>query len=212
MRTLGSRARSACGNALGASIASAAPVAETAVGTWQTNGRVTAIAVVGSTAYIGGDFTAVRPAGKAAGKSTVKRNHAAAIDLTTGALLPSDPTPTAACGRSPRPPPGVFGGEFSSVGDASASHIAEVDPNGGKRVSALRQHQMNFGATHSRSLERRCTPVGSSPPSTAAPTPAWPHWIPPRDSRSPDSRRRPTSRSSRSWSSPAATSWWSVDR
>ena len=78
---------------LGASIALAAPVADTAVNSIQTNGRVTAIAVVGSTAYIGGDFTSVRPAGKAAGKSTVARQHAAAVDLTTGALLPWNPAP-----------------------------------------------------------------------------------------------------------------------
>jgi hypothetical protein len=123
---------------LGASIASAAPVAETAVGTWQTNGRVTAIAVVGSTAYIGGDFTAVRPAGKAAGKSTVERNHAAAIDLTTGALLPWDPDTNGSVRAIAATATRVYlGGEFSSVGDASASHIAEVDPNGGKRVSAF---------------------------------------------------------------------------
>ena len=122
---------------LGASIALAAPVADTAVSSIQTNGRVTAIAVVGSTAYIGGDFTAVRPAGKAAGKSTVARQHAAAVDLTTGALLPWNPAPDgnvraiAATGTSV-----YLGGEFQNAGGASADHIAAVDPNTGKHLAA----------------------------------------------------------------------------
>ena len=122
---------------LGASIALAAPVADTAVNSIQTNGRVTAIAVVGSTAYIGGDFTSVRPAGKAAGKSTVARQHAAAVDLTTGALLPWNPAPDgnvraiAATGTSV-----YLGGEFQNAGGASADHIAAVDPNTGKHLAA----------------------------------------------------------------------------
>jgi hypothetical protein len=123
---------------LGASIASAAPVADTAASSWQTNGRVTAIAVVGSTAYIGGQFTAVRPGGKASGASSVERNHAAAIDLTTGALLPWNPDANGNVRAIAATATQVYlGGEFSSVGDASASHIAEVDPDSGKRVTGF---------------------------------------------------------------------------
>jgi outer membrane protein assembly factor BamB len=123
---------------LGASIASAAPVAATAAGSWQTNGRVTAIAVVGSTAYIGGEFTAVRPAGNAAGTGAVERNHAAAIDLATGALLPWNPDANGDVRAIAATATQVYlGGEFSSVGDASASHIAEVDPNTGSRGAAF---------------------------------------------------------------------------
>ena len=33
--------------------------------TWQTNGAVYAVAVVGNVAYVGGNFTAVRPPGAA---------------------------------------------------------------------------------------------------------------------------------------------------
>jgi hypothetical protein len=61
--------------------------------TYQTNGRVTAIAAIGNTVYIGGTFTSVRPAGAAAGSGEVSRPHLAALDATTGALLPWNPRP-----------------------------------------------------------------------------------------------------------------------
>ena len=48
--------------AAGASLAWAAVVNPNVTPTWQTNGRVNAIQVVGSTVYIGGKFTSVRPA------------------------------------------------------------------------------------------------------------------------------------------------------
>ncbi len=123
---------------LGASIARATPVTDTAATSWQTNGRVTAIAVVGSTAYIGGQFTAVRPAGNAADQGTVERDHAAAIDLTTGALLPWNPDANGNVRAIAATATRVYlGGEFSSVGDASASHIAAVDPDTGRPVAAF---------------------------------------------------------------------------
>ncbi len=122
---------------LGASIALAAPVADTAVGSVQTNGRVTAIAVVGSTAYIGGDFTAVRAAGKAAGKGNIARSHAAAVDLATGALLPWNPAPDGNVRAIAATATSVYlGGEFQNAGGASADHITAVDPNTGKHLAA----------------------------------------------------------------------------
>jgi hypothetical protein len=54
----------------------------------QTNGRVNVVVVSGTTAYIGGTFTSVRPAGDPLGTGETPRNHAAAIDLTTGAIPP----------------------------------------------------------------------------------------------------------------------------
>ena len=63
--------------------------------TYQTNGRVETIVIQGTTAYIGGKFTAVRPAGAAPGAHEVVRNHAAAINLTTGAMLPWNPNANA---------------------------------------------------------------------------------------------------------------------
>ena len=51
---------------------------------WQTNGRVETIVISGSTAYLGGEFTSVRPSGNALGTGEVARNHAAAINVETG--------------------------------------------------------------------------------------------------------------------------------
>src|SRR6476469_8101322 len=69
----------------------AAPVANAAVmqqrpsSSYQANGTVRKIIVVGNTAYLGGDFTAMIPSG---GGTAVTSNHAAAVDMTTGNLLP----------------------------------------------------------------------------------------------------------------------------
>lgn len=64
--------------------------------TWQTNGPVMAIQVVNNVAYVGGNFTKVRPPGAAVGASTeVVRNRLAAFDATTGALLSWAPSATA---------------------------------------------------------------------------------------------------------------------
>jgi len=54
--------------------------------TYQANGRVYTITVANGTVYIGGAFTSVRPAGSSGSSTT--RNHAAAFDEATGALLP----------------------------------------------------------------------------------------------------------------------------
>ena len=66
------------------------------LGTWQTNGPVMAIQIVNNVAYVGGNFTKVRPPGAAVGASTeVVRNRLAAFDATTGALLSWAPSATA---------------------------------------------------------------------------------------------------------------------
>jgi hypothetical protein len=63
--------------------------------TWQTDGVVWAVAVVGNVAYVGGNFDYVRPPGKAVGDaSQVARRNLAAFDARTGALLPFDPVVT----------------------------------------------------------------------------------------------------------------------
>ena len=46
-----------------AGVAQAVPVQPHPAATWQTNGRVNVITVSGSTAYLGGQFTSLRPAG-----------------------------------------------------------------------------------------------------------------------------------------------------
>ena len=67
---------------------------------WQTNGRVETIVISGSTAYLGGEFTSVRPSGDALGTGEVARNHAAAINVETGARCPGTRTPTTPSRRS----------------------------------------------------------------------------------------------------------------
>ncbi|HEV2886147.1 MAG TPA: LamG domain-containing protein, partial [Jatrophihabitans sp.] len=60
-----------------------------AASSWQTNGAVSAIAAANGVVYLGGDFTSVRPPGTAAGSGEVARNHLAAFDASTGALITS---------------------------------------------------------------------------------------------------------------------------
>jgi trimeric autotransporter adhesin len=72
-----------------AALPAAAPAPE---GTCQTDGIVRSIAYSGSVAYLGGNFTHVRPAGVAlGGAGTVVRNHLAACDEVTGKVLPWNP-------------------------------------------------------------------------------------------------------------------------
>ena len=94
---------------------------------YQTNGRVETIAISGTTAYIGGKFTAVRPPGAAPGSRAVARAHAAAIDLTTGALLPWNPAPSgtvqtiAVDGHTV-----ILGGSFTRLGTRNAGRLVAV--------------------------------------------------------------------------------------
>ncbi len=64
-----------------------ADVPTKASSTWQTNGIVYAVAYARGNVYIGGAFTSVRPPGAAPGTGEVARNHLAAFNATTGALL-----------------------------------------------------------------------------------------------------------------------------
>jgi outer membrane protein assembly factor BamB len=108
------------------------------VQTWQTNGRVNTIVVVGSTVYLGGQFTSVRPGGDPLGTGEVVRNHAAAFDLNTGALLPWNPN----VGGNVRAiePIGstiYLGGSFTSVGGATHNRLAAVSASTGAVVATF---------------------------------------------------------------------------
>jgi outer membrane protein assembly factor BamB len=112
----------------GAASASAAVVQPHVTQTWQTNGRVTSMKVVGNIAYIGGKFTSVRPAGAAPGTGEVARNHVAAVNVATGSLLPWDPDANgvvqaiAVNGKT-----AYLGGSFTQVGGKSHPRLAAVN-------------------------------------------------------------------------------------
>lgn len=114
----------------------------------QTNGRVNVVVVSGTTAYIGGTFTSVRPAGDPLGTGETPRNHAAAIDLTTGAILPWNPSPNGsvtsiALNSSTG---GVYlGGSFGKIGPKQIGRkdIAEVDPLTGSPITGFKVSGLN---------------------------------------------------------------------
>jgi hypothetical protein len=106
------------------------------VPTWQTNGRVNTIVVSGSVAYLGGQFTSVRPAGDPPGTGEVTRNHAAAFSLTTGALLAWNPNANSTV-RAIRPVGSTvyLGGSFTTVGGHPHQRLAAVSATTGAAVA-----------------------------------------------------------------------------
>ena len=119
--------------------------------TWQTNGTVRAIAAANGVVYIGGDFTSVRPPGAAAGTGEVARNHLAAFDSSTGALITSfNHSVNAnvyALALSPDSSVLYMGGDFSSVDSSTRNRVAAFTtatgalrawtPSGNARVAAI---------------------------------------------------------------------------
>jgi hypothetical protein len=107
--------------------------------TYQTNGRVQALVTVGTVTYIGGSFTAVRPAGTAVGDpSEQPRAHLAAIDNTTGALTPWNPGADGlvrALAASPDGSTIYAGGDFNTVGGQTRSRVAALDAVTGAATS-----------------------------------------------------------------------------
>ncbi|HSD01891.1 MAG TPA: hypothetical protein VLB81_05960, partial [Gaiellales bacterium] len=122
--------------ALAAPAAEAAVVHATPVPTYQTNGRVNAIVIQNGVMYLGGRFTAVRPAGSSSG--SVTRNHAAALSLATGQVLPWDPNVNGTVQSLAAGNGRVYlGGSFSSVGGTSRIRLAAVDATTGALVSGF---------------------------------------------------------------------------
>ena len=102
--------------------------------TYQTNGRVDTILTIGSNVYVGGQFTSVRPSGAAAGTGEVPRQHLAAFDRTTGALLgwnPGADKEVLALTASLDGTAVYAGGLFTKVGGLSRGRLAEVDATTG---------------------------------------------------------------------------------
>jgi Domain of unknown function (DUF5122) beta-propeller len=115
--------------------AEAAVVTQTPLVGYQPNNTVRDMVVVGNTAYIGGTFTALTPAG---GGTAVTRNHVAAINMTTGALLPWNPNVSGTVYSILPAGNNVYlGGSFTSVGGATHKNIVEVNNTNGAVVTAF---------------------------------------------------------------------------
>jgi outer membrane protein assembly factor BamB len=127
--------------ALGAlpAAAEAAVVGGHPIPTYQTNGRVNAILFFNGNIYIGGKFTSVRPAGDPAGTGEVARNHVAAFNATTGALLSWNPNASAAVSSLAGSGSTVYiGGSFSKLGTSTRSRIGAVDATTGAVLAAFK--------------------------------------------------------------------------
>jgi len=124
--------------------AHAAVVGSTPAPSYQTNGRVTTITVSGNIAYIGGKFTSVRPSGAPAGTGEVTRNHAAAINLTTGAVLPWNPNVNGLVSAIYVNGNNIYlGGGFGTVGGATRKKVAAVNASTGAVNTAFRVSGVN---------------------------------------------------------------------
>jgi hypothetical protein len=121
--------------ATGAVPAWAAP-ADAPSPTWQTNGRVLAVAYSGTTVYLAGSFTSVRPPGNPPGVGEVARNRAAAFDATTGGLLPWNPNANGEVRALTVAGQTVYlGGSFTTVGGLTRRRLAAVNASSGQPTS-----------------------------------------------------------------------------
>lgn len=107
--------------------------------TWQVNGRVTAIAYLGDTVYVGGSFSAVRPARTVPGDLRERtRRNLAAFNATSGALLNWNPDANGSVRVLRVSPAGTriyVGGSFTRVGGAARYRVAAVGPISGAALN-----------------------------------------------------------------------------
>jgi hypothetical protein len=130
--------------ALAAPVSANAALSSVPASSWQTNGRVRAIAVGAHKIFIGGDFTSVRGPGASGGGTA--RNHLAAFSLTTGKLMPWNPRANAtvtALRLNANATTVYIGGGFSSINGHSRAHLAAVTASG----STLRKWHANTNGT-----------------------------------------------------------------
>jgi outer membrane protein assembly factor BamB len=120
--------------ATGAALAATSNLSVNVDSTYQTNGRVEAILTIGNDVYVGGQFTSVRPPGAPAGTGEVPRQHLAAFDRTTGALLtwnPGTDKEVLALTASLDGTAVYVGGSFTKVGSVSRARLAKLDASTG---------------------------------------------------------------------------------
>ena len=118
----------AAGFLAAAAPAQAALVNETPASSWQTDGKVNAIIVGNGKIYIGGSFTHVRAPGTPAGGAV--RNHLAALNVHTGALMPWNPGANDIVNALALKPNGktiYVGGHFTRVNGAARLHVAAIN-------------------------------------------------------------------------------------
>lgn len=117
------------GTSLGAASA-APPTATTPDTTYQVNGRVEAVAYVGSKVVLGGQFTGVAPHGSTAWDTSYR--YLAAFDAATGALDTSfRPAPDKPVRDLVADGSAIFiGGEFAKLGAVSRPKIAKLSASG----------------------------------------------------------------------------------
>lgn len=110
-------------------------VSENPSPSFQTNGRVNAIITVGNRIYIGGDFTAVRPAGSPAETNEVVRHRLAAFSSVTGQLLSWNPGANSTVNTLAASPNGrkiYVGGRFGRLGTTPRHNLGAVRAGSGK--------------------------------------------------------------------------------
>jgi hypothetical protein len=100
-------------------------------GTTENAGEVQAFAQIGSTVYVGGNFTTVQRGASASGDDKVAQPYLAAFNATTGELVrsfrPRLDNQVKALAALPNGRLAV-GGEFTSVGGVSRSGLVMLDP------------------------------------------------------------------------------------
>jgi hypothetical protein len=124
--------------ASGAQALEANTVVANASSSWQTNGTVWALAYARGVVYASGDFTSVRPPGAAAGTGEVARNHLAAFDSSTGALLSFNHSLSAKAYVMVPSADGntlYIGGDFATIDGVSRSKAAAFDTATGNLTS-----------------------------------------------------------------------------
>ena len=125
-------------------VADGAVVQQTPLVGYQPNGIVRDIIVVGNTAYLGGQFTSLTSAN---GNTTVTRNHAAAIDMTTGNVLPWNPNVNGTVYTIVPSGNNIYvGGSFTTVGGSTHKNIAQVNATNGAVISAFTNSSKPNGA------------------------------------------------------------------
>jgi PKD repeat protein len=108
--------------------------------TYQANGDVNAVLTIGTTTYLGGEFTSMRPSGAPAGTGEAMRSHLAAVDNRTGALLPWNPGANSsvyALAASADGSSVYVGGLFTVLGGATHKRIGAVSATTGSAVSSF---------------------------------------------------------------------------